>query len=128
MISSNFVLFYVDHPMASAGFYADLLGAAPVEASPTFALFVLNTGMKLGLWSKHTVEPAAPPAFGGTELAFEVGNYDGVDAVHGDWARRGLPIAQAPTDMDFGRSFVALDPDGHRLRVYARAAEVAQTL
>ena len=24
----------------------------------------------------------------------------------------------APTDMDFGRTFVALDPDNHRLRVY----------
>ncbi len=31
---------------------------------------------------------------------------------------RGLTIAQAPSDMDFGRTFVALDPDGHRLRVY----------
>jgi hypothetical protein len=24
--------------------------------------------------------------------------------------------------MDFGRTFVALDPDGHRLRVFAPAA------
>ncbi|WP_338112929.1 hypothetical protein [Sphingomonas sanguinis] len=24
-----------------------------------------------------------------------------------------------PTDRPFGRSFVALDPDGHRVRVYA---------
>ena len=28
---------------------------------------------------------------------------------------------QAPTDLDFGRTFVALDPDGHRLRVFAPA-------
>ena len=27
-----------------------------------------------------------------------------------------------PTDMEFGRTFVALDPDGHRLRVFAPAA------
>jgi hypothetical protein len=30
-----------------------------------------------------------------------------------------LKIAQAPTAMDFGMTFVALDPDGHRLRVFA---------
>jgi predicted enzyme related to lactoylglutathione lyase len=27
-------------------------------------------------------------------------------------------VAQKPTDMDFGRTFVVLDPDGHRIRVY----------
>jgi len=30
-----------------------------------------------------------------------------------------LPIAQPLTQMDFGYTFVALDPDGHRLRVFA---------
>jgi hypothetical protein len=30
---------------------------------------------------------------------------------------------QPPTDMDFGRTFVALDPDGDRLRVFAPAGE-----
>lgn len=123
MTDPNFVLLYVDRPEASAEFYAGLLEKSPVENSPTFALFVLASGMKLGLWSRHTVEPAAPPAFGGAELVFQVADAARVDAVHADWAARGLPIAQAPTDLDFGRSFVALDPDGHRLRVYARAAE-----
>lgn len=123
MLDSNFILLYVDRPEASADFYTGLLGKTPVERSPTFALFVLASGMKLGLWSKHTVEPAAPSAFGGAELAFQVDDHAKVDAVHADWAARGLPIAQAPTDLDFGRSFVALDPDGHRLRVYSRAPE-----
>jgi hypothetical protein len=27
-------------------------------------------------------------------------------------------MAQAPTELDFGRTFVALDPDNHRLRVF----------
>ena len=34
----------------------------------------------------------------------------------------GLPIVQKPTAMDFGHTFVALDPDGHRLRVFAPGA------
>lgn len=111
-------ILYVDSPAASAAFYADLLGCAPVEASPTFAMFRLPAGVGIGLWSRHTVEPGATAAGGGGELAFTAAD---VDAVHADWAGRGLTIAQAPTGLDFGRTFVALDPDGHRLRVFAPA-------
>jgi predicted enzyme related to lactoylglutathione lyase len=117
MADFNFILLYVDNPVASGSFYADLLGKAPVEASPTFVMFALDTGVMLGLWSRHTVEPAATPV-GGGELAITV---DDVDAVHADWISRGLPIIQEPTNMDFGRTFVALDPDGHRLRVFRPA-------
>ena len=114
----SLVLLLVDSPAASAAFYADLLGRAPVEASPTFAMFAMPSGAGLGLWSHHTVEPAPGGGAGAAELAFAVPD---VDAVHADWAARGLRIAQAPVDLDFGRSFVALDPDGHRLRVFAPA-------
>ena len=118
--SPNFslVILYVDNPMASAAFYEDLLGLAPVEVAPTFAMFRLPSGIGIGFWSRHTVEPAATAAGGGGELAFTA---DDVDAVHADWAAKGLPVAQPPTELDFGRTFVALDPDGHRLRVFAPA-------
>ena len=114
MADFNFILLYVDNPAASGSFYADLLGKTPVEASPTFVMFALDTGIMLGLWSRHTVEPATT-LVGGGELAVTV------DAVHADWRGRGLPIIQEPTDMDFGRTIVALDPDGHRLRVFRPA-------
>ncbi|MFK0688965.1 VOC family protein [Mesorhizobium sp. IMUNJ 23033] len=114
----NFVILYVDSPERSGAFYGALLGHQPVEASPTFVLFVLDGGFKLGLWSRHTVEPAAAAAGGGAELVFALDTPDAVDAAHEDWAGRGLNILQRPTDMDFGRTFVALDPDNHRLRVY----------
>ncbi|HET7542671.1 MAG TPA: VOC family protein [Polyangiaceae bacterium] len=122
MSNPNFILLYVDNPTASAAFYAELLGRAPVESSPTFALLALASGVMLGLWSKHAVEPAAPAQFGGSELAFAVENAEAVRAKHRDWAGRGLPIAQAPVEADFGHTFVALDPDGHRLRVFSPAA------
>ena len=38
------------------------------------------------------------------------------------WAKLGLKILQEPTKMDFGYTFTAADPDGHRLRVFAAAA------
>jgi catechol 2,3-dioxygenase-like lactoylglutathione lyase family enzyme len=118
MPDPNFVILYVDSPPASAAFYGALLDKAPVESSPTFALFTLDSGMMLGLWSWHTVEPAASATGGGGEIGFSVADRGAVDAAHADWKKRGLPILQSPTEMDFGRSFVAGDPDGHRLRVF----------
>jgi len=117
MTDPNFVILYVDSPAKSAEFYADLREKKPLEASATFAMFALDSGVMLGLWSKHTVQPAAKAAGGGGELAFSVSDSDVVESMHADWSAKGLVIEQAPTDMDFGRTFVALDPDGHRLRV-----------
>lgn len=119
MSDTNFVILYVEKPEASAAFYSALLQRRPVEASPTFALFALDSGLMLGLWSRYTVSPAAAGRGGASELAFTVADADAVNQRHVDWSLRGLPILQAPTDMDFGRTFVALDPDGHRLRVFA---------
>jgi catechol 2,3-dioxygenase-like lactoylglutathione lyase family enzyme len=117
----TFIILYVESAAASAAFYRGLLGRPPIEASPAFAMFVLASGVKFGLWTRHTVEPAATGT-GGGEIAIAVADADTLQALHADWARRGLPIAQPPTDMDFGRTFVALDPDGHRLRVFVPAA------
>jgi catechol 2,3-dioxygenase-like lactoylglutathione lyase family enzyme len=121
MSNFSFVLLYVENPPASAGFYADLLGSKTLESSPTFAMLPLNEQVMLGLWSRHMVEPPAT-APGGGEICFTVADAPAVESLHADWKTRGLPIAQKPTAMDFGHTFVALDPDGHRLRVFAPMA------
>src|SRR5215467_2380681 len=122
MTDPNFVILYVKDPPASAAFYADVLGRPPVEASPTFVMFALSSGVMLGLWLRDNVAPAVTTPPGSAELAITVADADAVRAAHADWSRRNLKIAQAPTTMDFGFTFVALDPDGHRLRVFAPAA------
>ena len=43
-----------------------------------------------------------------------------VDAFHESWAARGLPVFQAPKDLDFGRSLMVTDPDGHAVRLVQR--------
>ncbi|MDH0616793.1 MULTISPECIES: VOC family protein [unclassified Agrobacterium] len=121
MTHPDFTILYVDNPAASTEFYRALLGAEPVEASPTFSLFVLANGMKLGLWSRHTVEPKASVTGGGVELAFRVENNAQVDGIFADWKARGVAILQPPAGMEFGHTFTAADPDNHRLRVYAFA-------
>ncbi len=117
----NFVILYVDNPGASATFYADLLGRPPLEASPTFAMFSLHGDVMPDLWSKNTVAPEPEGGGGGAELALTVASAAAVDATHRAWRAKGIPVVQGPTDLDSGRTFVGLDPDHHRLRVFAPA-------
>lgn len=122
MPDPTFVILYASNPTASAAFYADLLGKPPVEASASFAMFALESGVMLGLWGRDGVQPPATAAAGAAELAFTVADGDALRAAYADWRRRGLEILQPPTVMDFGETFAARDPDGHRLRVFAPAA------
>ncbi|MET0430580.1 MAG: VOC family protein [Microvirga sp.] len=117
----NYLLLYVNDPQASGRFYGELLDAEPVESSETFVLFALASGLKLGLWSRATVAPPPTAAAGGAEVGIHLETADAVDAAFTNWKGRGIAIAQEPADLDFGRSFTALDPDGHRLRVFALA-------
>ncbi len=111
----GFILLPVADPGASAAFYARLLGRAPVEASETFAMIPLREGVMLGLWKRDGMVPPPGAAPGGSEIAFLVAD---VDAAHAAWVGLGVAILQAPVAMDFGRTFTAADPDGHRLRVF----------
>jgi catechol 2,3-dioxygenase-like lactoylglutathione lyase family enzyme len=123
MPNLSFVLAYVESPSKSAELYGRLLGLKPVEASPTFVMFALPNGLMLGLWARIEVEPSASRP-GGVELAFAV---DAAAAVHttlAAWKALGLAVLQPPTKMDFGLTFIATDPDGHRLRVFT-PSEVA---
>ncbi|HVZ54770.1 MAG TPA: VOC family protein [Pseudolabrys sp.] len=112
------IVLYVDDPAVSAAFYADLFGRPPVESTANFAMFAMPPVM-LGLWSRREVAPSASGTSGAMEIDFGMADAGAVDACHADWKARGLRIAQEPTEMDFGYTFVALDPDGHRLRVMA---------
>jgi catechol 2,3-dioxygenase-like lactoylglutathione lyase family enzyme len=121
MPTPNFIILYVDSAEASGAFYRDLLGRAPVQTSPNFVLFALDGGLMLGVWSRHVVEPKASGA-GGGEVAFSVKDAAAVASLAAEWRGRGIKILQEPVRLVFGDTFVALDPDGHRLRVFAPAA------
>lgn len=115
---AHYFLLYVDSPATSANFYSRLLDKPPVELSPTFALFILDNGVKLGLWSRHTVEPKAEVTGGGGEVGFSLADQAAVEVLHAQWLERGATIIQPPTALDFGYTFVAQDPDGYRLRAF----------
>ena len=118
MSNVGFILVYVENVAASEAFYASILGRPAIESSATFAMLPAAPGLVLGLWRRDGVKPAATTA-GGGEIAFPVDGTEEVDALFAEWSGRGVTIAQPPTKMDFGYTFLALDPDGQRLRVFA---------
>lgn len=117
MTQFAFVIQYVRSPADSAAFYGALLDKPVIEQSPTFAMLPLREGVMLGLWVETGVEPAPAGAAGRNELAFTVSSRTEFDLCHATWLSKGAAIAQPPVQMDFGYTFVALDPDGNRLRV-----------
>jgi len=118
MADLNFILLYVEDVAASEAFYAKIFDRPAVESSPTFAMIQAAPGLMLGLWRRDGVEPPAG-APGGSEIALTFADAAAVEAAHARWAGSGIRIAQKPTRMDFGFTFVALDPDGHRVRAFA---------
>lgn len=119
MSSLNSVILYVDNIDVSTRFYKAILAAEPIETFQDFALFALNESFMLGLQSKHAIEPVPQPAFGGFELCLSDVSIEEVDATYQLWKKNKVAMALEPTHLDFGYTFVALDPDGHRLRICA---------
>lgn len=117
----GFTLLFVENPQKSSLFYQEIFNLRPLEESPTFVMFPLRNGVMLGLWSKYTAEPRVEASAGASELCFPVEN---VDVLYEELGKKHVTVAQKPTDMDFGRTFVILDPDGHRIRVYKLQEEV----
>lgn len=110
----SFIILFVKNPIESGQFYKKILEQDPVETSPTFVMFALSHGLMLGLWSQATAQPTVTGTPGSSEVTFSEND---VDELHQKWVHMGIMIAQAPVDMEGGRSFVALDPDGHRIRI-----------
>ena len=121
MLNFDFVLLHVADDAASATLYSALLGIPIIDQHPGFAMLALREGVMLGLWGRDTVDPQSSGQSGASEIAFAVADAGVVEAMHADWRERGLTILQTPTELGFGMTFVAADPDGHRLRVYAPA-------
>ncbi|MGL4858516.1 MAG: VOC family protein [Enterobacteriaceae bacterium] len=120
MAQPNCLILYVKDMQISTQFYRKLLQADPQESSPTFTSFVLQPGIQLGLWLQSTVEPTVTSQAGATELAFAVADKNSVDRLYQQWQALDLPFILRPDSTSCAHyACVALDPDGHRLRVIA---------
>jgi catechol 2,3-dioxygenase-like lactoylglutathione lyase family enzyme len=117
MPAPDLFLLYVDEPAVSAAFYERILGRAPTANFPTYVAFAFDGGLTLALWSTQAKDFVSSGSGHRSEVAFTVADRAAVMAMYERWVGEGIRIEQAPHDAVFGPTFVALDPDGHRLRV-----------
>lgn len=120
-MTPNHLILYVTDQAASARFWAMVLNAEPLSEQAGFTLFPLGNDWMLGLWQRQGVEVPIEAAPGGNELGIAVASAEAVDTAYTDFQAKGITLLTEPTDMPFGRTFVAADPDGHRLRIYVLA-------
>ena len=113
------VILYVEDVNVSTAFYRRALGEEPVETFEGFAVFALTEDVTLGLQARGGIDPAAVGTPGSVELSMSQATREDVDRLHRSWSGFGFPMALEPTELAFGYTFVATDPDGHRLRVCA---------
>lgn len=117
ILEPGVIVLYVDDLAITSPFYQDLLGIKPDEASMTFHSFKLSNGMSLALKAKHSVVPPTEEKSGNGELAFTLDSDKKVDELFAEWQEKEINMILPPTQLPFGYTFVALDPEGHRLRV-----------
>ena len=116
----NLVLFYVSNIENSTHFYSELLNAQPIHSEPDYVMFLLKSGLRLGLWSQHSVKPKPATFGGGSELAILISHEQTIDDLFENYQNKNFKMIQPPTHMDFGYTFVTSDPDGHRIRFFSR--------
>lgn len=117
LLTPSAIVLYVNDLAITSKFYQNLLGIIPNEESPSFHSFKLSNGMDLALKTRQTVMPPADKENGNGELAFTLANTNQVDKLFSEWQAKKINIIFPPSAVPFGYTFVALDPDGYRLRV-----------
>ena len=113
----NLILLYVEDPERSAAFYERLFDMAPSAAFPTYVAFTFADGLTLSLWSTSARNFVSGGTGHRSEIAFMVPDEQAVRDLHERWTVTGVAIEQPLHKAVFGLTFVANDPDGHRIRV-----------
>ena len=113
----NLFFFYVNDPIKSADFYEKIFQLKPETKFPSYAAFTFPNGLTFALWSKTAKDFVSAGSGHNSELAFMVPHEDEVRRLREAWGTLGISIEQDLFRAVFGLTFVALDPDGHRIRV-----------
>ena len=117
MLTPNLLLFYVQDPLKSALFYERLFSIKPVAAFPSYVAFTFENGFTFSLWSTSAKDFVSGGTGHRAELSFMVPDESTVTELRKKWGEWQVEIEQDLHEAVFGLTFVALDPDGHRIRV-----------
>ncbi|CAH1603207.1 glyoxalase [Vibrio jasicida] len=113
----SFVL-YVSNVQKSMEFYAKAFDCKPQLLSPTFAALDFANNVKVTLKQSNELTPTSDVRGGGTELSMPMLDKDTFEKLFADWKAKGIEFAQEIEASVFGFNFVAVDPDGHRIRIF----------
>lgn len=117
MLTPNLLLFYVKNPLESALFYEKVFSIKPIATFPTYVAFSFANGLTFSLWSTEATNFISGGTGHRAELSFMVEDEQTVRELRNQWGEFGVCIEQDLHEAVFGLTFVALDPDGHRIRV-----------
>lgn len=117
MLIPNLLLFYVQNPLKSALFYEKIFSRKPIASFPTYVAFSFENGFTFSLWSTEAKNFVSGGIGHCSELSFMVEDEQIVLELRKQWGEFKVTIEQDLHEAVFGLTFVALDPDGHRIRV-----------
>ncbi|TKF33853.1 glyoxalase [Vibrio kanaloae] len=113
----SFVL-YVADIHRSMDFYAKAFDCEPKLLSPTFAALDFADNVKITLKQADFLTPASTVKGGGTEISMPLADKETLGNLYQTWAEKGIQFEQVPEESVYGINFLAVDPDGHRIRVF----------
>lgn len=117
MTTSVVTIVYVKDASAAAHFYGEILDMRPSFETPGYIAFDLGPGADLALWADQ-FDGLSQDVPRTSEVCLAIdGGHDRLDEVFVEWQAKGVTILHEPADTGFGRTFLAADPDGNRIRV-----------
>ncbi|WP_026317746.1 VOC family protein [Algicola sagamiensis] len=115
MLKVDSLVLYVKDIDESYTFYSRVFEEEGRYLSPTFVAFPLD--IPVALKQIDTASSKPDTSGGGTELSFKVNETSALMRIYEQWKSKGVSFLQEPTELCFGDTFVAIDPDFHRIRV-----------
>lgn len=119
MFSLDSIVLYVEDVQRSMAFYAKAFNCEPQLLSPTFAALHFANNVKITLKQIDALTPVSTVKGGGTELSIPVTDREMLDSLFDKWSQQGVEFAQEREESVYGINFVAVDPDGHRIRIFS---------
>ncbi|WP_223229686.1 VOC family protein [Pseudoalteromonas piscicida] len=118
MVTVDSLVLYVSDIKLSEAFYRQLFQCEAAQLSPTFVSLKCASNVSIALKQNTALTPPSRITGGGTEISIVQPSQEAFLALYDTWKLLDIEFARAPQAEVYGTSFVVLDPDKHRIRVF----------
>jgi catechol 2,3-dioxygenase-like lactoylglutathione lyase family enzyme len=118
MITIDSLVLYVSDIKLSEAFYRQLFQCEAAQLSPTFVSMKCAHDVSIALKQNTALTPPSCITGGGSEISIMQPSQEALLALYDTWKLLDIEFAQVPQAEGYGASFVVLDPDRHRIRVF----------